>query len=117
MSARQLFDLSAGIGAAVDQAEQLADLLDRETEIAAAPDKGEAPDQTLPIEAVPAGAAGRRRQQADSLVIADRLDVATAADGERATRQRLAALGGLAPPCVYWEELARHRKKIPLNLY
>ena len=69
MIARQLFDLSAGIGAAVDEAEQLADLLDRETEIAAAPDEVEAPDQTLPIEAVPAGAAGRRRQQADSLVV------------------------------------------------
>ena len=42
--ASQLFDLSAGIGAAVDQTKQLADLLDRETEIAAAPDKVYAPD-------------------------------------------------------------------------
>ena len=53
MIASQLFDLSAGIGAAVDQTKQLADLLDRETEIAAAPDKVYAPYQTLPIEAVP----------------------------------------------------------------
>jgi hypothetical protein len=44
MIAGHLFDLSAGIGAAVDQTEQLADLLDRETEIAAAPDEVYASD-------------------------------------------------------------------------
>ena len=44
MITSQLFDLSAGIGAAVDQTKQLADLLDRETEIAAAPDKVYASD-------------------------------------------------------------------------
>src|SRR6516164_2899864 len=115
MIARQLFDLSAGIGAAVDEAEQLADLLDRETEIAAAPDEVEAPDQTLPIEAVPAGAAGRRRQQADSLVVADRLDIAAGAGGEFSARQRLAYPSGLATPCGCWRELARHREKMPLE--
>src|SRR6516165_429258 len=111
MIARQLFDLSAGVGAAVDEAEQFADLLNREAEIAAAPDKVEAPDQTLPVETVPAGGAGRRRQQAYSLVIADRLDIAAGAGGERATRQRLAARGALSLPCGCWRELTQHRKK------
>jgi hypothetical protein len=60
MITRQPFDLTASVSAAVDQAEQFADLFDREAEIAAAPDKVEAPDQTLPIEAVPAGGGGNR---------------------------------------------------------
>ena len=106
MIARQLLDLTTGIGAAVDQVEQLPDLLDRETEIAAAPDEVKPPDETLPIEAVPAGAAGRRRQQADALVVTDRLDIAAGAGGEPPARQRL---GG------YRKELARHHKKIPLE--
>src|SRR5215472_19183523 len=99
MIARQLFDLSAGVVAAVDEAEQFADLLDREAEIAAAPDKVEASDETLPVETVPAAAAGRRRQQAHSLVIADRLDVAAGTDGECPARQRL-ALSGQPRPSV-----------------
>jgi len=82
MIACQLFDLSAGVSAAVDQAEQLADLLDRETEIAAAPDKVEALYEILAIETVAAHTARWRRQQANSLVVADRLDVAAGASGE-----------------------------------
>jgi len=44
MITSQLFELSAGIGAAVDQTKQLADLLEREAEIAATPDKVYASD-------------------------------------------------------------------------
>src|SRR5262249_3369806 len=111
MIARQLFDLSAGTGAAIDQAEQLVDLLDRETEVAAAPDEVKPPDQTLSIDTVPARAAGRRRQKADSLVVADRLDIAPSAGGECAARQRLAGEDSLGLPCGYRRELAQHRKK------
>src|SRR6516162_2990210 len=115
MITRQLFDLPAGIGAAVEQAEQLADLLDRKAEIAAAPDKVEAPHETFSIEAVPARAAGRRRQQADALVVADRLDIAAGAGGEPPARQRLAFPSGLATPCGCWRELTRHCEKMPLE--
>jgi len=110
MIACQLFDLSAGIGAAVDQTKQLADLLDRETEIAAAPDKVYAPYQTFPIEAVPTRATGWRRQKADSLVVADGLDVAAGAGGKRPARQWRAGGGSLALPRGYWGELATQRK-------
>ena len=61
MIARQPFDLGASVAAAIDQTQQLADLLDRKAEIAAAPDEVQAPDEIVPIEAVPAGAARRRR--------------------------------------------------------
>src|SRR5215469_13823081 len=47
MIARQPFDFRASVSAAVDQTEQLADLLDRETEITAATDKVEPPDEAL----------------------------------------------------------------------
>ena len=53
MIVRQLLDLPARIGAAVNETEQLAYLLDRETEIAASPDEVEPPDEALSIQAVP----------------------------------------------------------------
>src|SRR5215472_2193591 len=113
--ARQLFDLSAGVVAAVDEAEQFADLLDREAEIAAAPDEVEPPDEALSIEAVPARAARRRRQQTDSLVVADRLDIAAGASGEPPARQWLTGRGSLVLACGCSGTKARHRVKCPLN--
>jgi len=115
MIACQLFDLSASVGAAVDQAQQFADLRESEAEVAAAPDKVEALEQILPIEAVPAGAAGRQRQQTDLLVVADRLDIAAGADGEGTACQLLA--GRFGGPSGSWEGLPPHREKSLLNLY
>ena len=57
MIACQLLDFCASVGAAVDKTKQLADLLDGEAEIAAAPDEVEAPNEIPAIEAVAASAA------------------------------------------------------------
>src|SRR5262249_1105523 len=84
----QPLDLPARISAPVNETEQLAYLLDRETEIAASPDEVEPPDEALSIQAVPAHAAGWRRQQANSLIVADRLDIAAGAGRECAASQR-----------------------------
>ena len=53
MIARQLLDLSARIGAAVDETEQLAYFLDRETEVAASPDEVEPSDEALSVKRCP----------------------------------------------------------------
>src|SRR3546814_16177840 len=68
---RQPLDVGALARAVRPQAEQRADVLDREAEIARVGDEAQAVDVGLRIVAIAAVAARRRRDQADLLVMAD----------------------------------------------
>src|SRR5690606_2393621 len=69
--------------------EELADGVEAEAELAAAADEVEAPDVLGGVEAVAGGAAGRRREEADALVVADGLGADAGGLTERADRHRL----------------------------
>jgi hypothetical protein len=67
-------DFAAGM-ATFDQAQQLADFVKGEPQLPAAADEDEPLNVIAPIKPVPAFSARRRRQKANFLVIANRLDM------------------------------------------
>jgi hypothetical protein len=69
-------DSIAGLVRAIRQAEQLADRIERETEVTAMADESEAVDVLSPVATLVAGSACGLRHEPDLLVIADRLHLA-----------------------------------------
>src|SRR3546814_3509170 len=72
----------------VGQSEQRPHLIERETQIARAPDERQPPQFGTAIIAVISGRAPRLRQQADPFVIADGFDLGVGRLAEIADRQR-----------------------------
>jgi hypothetical protein len=69
------------------QPEHSADFLEREAELAAAADEHQPRQVLTAIEAMPASAARRSGQDADALIVADRLDVDAGPHRQRADSQ------------------------------
>ena len=72
-------DLGAGVIMAIDETGQLPDLHDGKPELAASADEAKPPNVLLRVETMAALAADRVGHQADALVIAHRLDIASGA--------------------------------------
>ena len=64
-------DVAAGAAAVLPQRKQLTDFLDRESEVASAPDEAEGMDVALVLVAIAGVAPCRLRDQADALIVAD----------------------------------------------
>lgn len=71
----------------ISEAQQVTDGLDGEAEIAAAPNKAQAPKVIGPVGAVVTGRPIRRRQQADVLIVPDRFGLRVRRLAKRADRQ------------------------------
>src|SRR5438552_9432186 len=80
-------DLGAGVSPPIDEPQQRADLVEREAELSAPPDKAQALDLFFAVQPVSPFAPGGARDQPDALVVADRLDVAAGALRQDADRQ------------------------------
>lgn len=80
------------------EAQERADAIDAEPQLAAAPDEGEALPVRGLVEPVPAFRASRFRHQADPLVVPDGLEVHAAQPGELADRQPRQDMESLAKP-------------------
>jgi hypothetical protein len=76
LAPRELIDGIARLLRTIRQAEQLADRLEREAELAAVPDEGQAVGVPLVVTALVASRARRLRHEPDLLVVADRLHLA-----------------------------------------
>src|SRR4030095_14608704 len=87
MVERDRLDLGTSVVAAVDQLQQAADLVERETQLTTAADETQAHQQRAIVDAMAAGAARRLRQDADALVEADGLDIDSGALRQRADGQ------------------------------
>src|SRR5262245_24757773 len=81
------FDLCTGHPAATTKPQKLADLVEREAQLARTPNENEALRMFVGVEPMPAGAARRIWQNTDSLVIANGLDVHLGLLGKRADGQ------------------------------
>jgi hypothetical protein len=81
-------DTGAVAGPVIRQTQQRPHLIEREAQIARAPDERQAAKLSRAIGAVVARAAGGRWQQADALVISHRLDLGVRRLAEIADRQR-----------------------------
>ncbi len=79
MSQADVSDFRAGVVPAIDELEQHPDFLERESELAGSADEAKPPHVLLRVEAMAAFAADRIGHQADALVVADRLDIASGA--------------------------------------
>src|SRR5580658_11368031 len=73
MTQRHFLDLGAPMARIEPQADEMLDLAQREAELARTADKAQAAHGFVIIDAVIAGGAQWRRQQADALIIADHL--------------------------------------------
>ncbi len=80
-------DLGAGVSPPIDEPQQRADLVQREAELSAPPDKAQALDMLFAVQPVSPFASGRAGHQPDALVVADRLDVAAGALRQGSDRQ------------------------------
>ena len=87
MLERQRFNLRTRVIVAIHHSEQFPDFFERETQISASKDEIQASDEGLPVEAMPALTARRRWQDADLLVISDRLDITARLGSECAAGQ------------------------------
>jgi hypothetical protein len=98
MLARQISRFQAGALSVPDQRRELSHLLDREAEVAAAADEGEAPDVLLAIAPLTAVATAGRRQEADLLIVSDRRRVRPGASGQLSDLQVWHCICPLAAP-------------------
>ena len=88
MRSRQFIDRSAGLIASVRQGKQVAHLVNEETQITGSADEGQTVQLRLAIGSVVALGAGGRGQQADPLLVADRLDLGVGPPPQFADAQR-----------------------------
>ena len=71
----QRMNFGAGMAVPIDKTEQIADFVEAEAVLSAAPHEAQSFDMVRHVNAKSAGAAAGRRHDADLLVVADRLDV------------------------------------------
>ncbi len=89
---RSLFDLCAGWSTAVLKAQKSPDIVHREPEFAGPQDEAQACGMGRGVDAVTCVRSGRVGQEADFLVVADRLDVAAGRAGQVSSREATLAL-------------------------
>lgn len=82
MCIRKNLHLAAGLGPTIDQREQIADFVQREPELARSHDEAQAPNMALVIGTIVLRRSRRLRHDADVLVIANGLEVASGQLGE-----------------------------------
>ncbi len=80
-------DVGAGVPPPIDEPQQRADLVERETELSAPPDETQALDMIFAVQPVPPFGPGGAGHQPNALVVADRLDVAAGALRQGSDRQ------------------------------
>src|SRR6516164_9837423 len=68
-------DLGAGVAPAIDELQQSADLVERESKLPAAADESEAHQLLLPVDAMARRAARRFREDADAFIETDGFDI------------------------------------------
>ena len=78
----QTLHLAAGLGPAIDQCEQIANLVEREPQLARAHDEAQTRDMSVIVDAIIFAGARRLGHDADVLVVADGLEVAAGQLGE-----------------------------------
>lgn len=89
MRFRKHLHLAAGLGPAIDQCEQIANLVEREPELARAHDEAQACDMPVIVDAIIFAGARRLGHDADVLVIANGLEVASGQLGQIAAPEGL----------------------------
>lgn len=106
--ARQFVDCGAGLVATIRQVQQIAHLFDGEAQVAGAADEGQAVQFRLAIGAVVALGASGRGQQADPLVLADRLDLGVGPPPKFADAQHHRALSRVSDRRRSADGVGRH---------